>query len=88
MDVLHHEEDGKVRVSIYGKPTHTERYLLFSFQQPLSKKKSVMRSFLHRVDYVSEESEKEVNHVLGVLKENGYPDVCLDSCDVNIQACT
>ena len=47
-----------------------------------------MRSFLHRVDYVSEESEKEVNHVLGVLKENGYPDVCLDSCDVNIQACT
>ena len=54
MDVLlHHEEDGKVSVSIYRKLTHTERYLSFSFHHPLSMKKSVMISLLHRVDYVS-----------------------------------
>ena len=80
MDVLmHHEEDGKVSVSINRKPTHTERHLPFSSHHPLSMKKSVMSSLLRRVDYVSEDSEKEVNHVMSVLKENGYPDVCLRS---------
>ena len=80
MDVLlHHEEEGKVSVSIYRKPTHTERYLPFSSHHPLSIKKSVVSSFLRRVDYVSEDSEEEVNHVMSVLKENGYPDVYLRS---------
>ena len=38
-----------------------------------------MTSLLHKVDYVSGDAGKEVNHVMNVLKENGYPDVCLRS---------
>ena len=65
MDVLlHHEEEGKVSVSIYRKPTHTERYLPISSHHPLSMKNPVMSSLLRRVDYVSEDSEKEEKHVM------------------------
>ena len=32
-----------------------------------------MTSLLHKVDYVSGDAGKEVNHVMNVLKEIGYP---------------
>ena len=72
MDVLlNREENGEIKVTIYRKPTHTDRYLPFSSHHPISMKESVMKSLMHRLNYVSEgatfEREMEVEHITGVL---------------------
>ena len=84
MDVLLYREDNReIKVTIYRKPTHTDRYLPFSSHHPISMKESVMKSLVKRLNYVSEgatfEREMEIKHITGVLEKNGYPSSCLES---------
>ena len=81
--VLHRLPDGRLNTTVFRKPTHTERYLPFSSHHPISMKESVMKSLMRRLNYVSEgakfEGEMEVEHITGVLEENGYPSSCLET---------
>ena len=74
-ELINREVNGEVKVTIYRKPTHTDRYLPFSSHHPISMKESVMKSLMRRLNYVSEgakfEGEMEVEHITGVLEENG-----------------
>ena len=68
------KKDGTMKVTIYGKPTHTDQYLNFTSNHPLQHKRGVVRTLLHRADHVvTDEEEKEKEHVRQALAKCGYP---------------
>ena len=74
--LLRRREDGSLDVSVYRKPTHTDRYLHFGSHHPTHVKRGVVRC-LHdrarRVISTQDNLQKEVDHLARVLKQNGYP---------------
>ena len=74
--LLRRREDGSLDVSVYRKPTHTDRYLHFESHHPTHVKRGVVRC-LHdrarRVISTQDNLQKEVDHLARVLKQNGYP---------------
>ena len=88
--VLHRTENGRINTTVFRKPTHTERYLPFTSHHPSSMKRSVVKSLLHRVEYISpeltDEKEREIKHVMEVMVKNGYPEAWIKSCKVNPRA--
>ena len=63
-------------VSVYRKPTHTDRYLHFKSHHPTHVKRGVVRCFhdrARRVISTQDNLQKEVDHLARVLKQNGYP---------------
>ena len=68
--------DGSLKVKVFRKATHTDQYLLFSSNHPLSHKLGVVRTLHNRAKtIVSEQEDKdlEVSHVNSALKTCGYP---------------
>ena len=69
-------EDGYIDISVYRKPTHTDRYLQFDSHQPIQHKASVVKSLYPRAAKASSNPhnrKSEVEFVTKVLKSNGYP---------------
>ena len=77
LDVLmSRQPDGSIRTSVYRKGTHTDRYLDYNSNHPLSHKKSVASTLINRAHTHSSTTSslnKEVKHVGSVLRMNGYP---------------
>ena len=70
-------EDGTIRTRVYRKETHTDQYLNFSSNHPLEHKRGVVKTLVHRADTVVsdlDERKKELDHIRGALRVNGYPD--------------
>ena len=70
------EEDGTLKVSVYSKSTHTDRYLPFGSHHPAHVKRGVVRSLVRRAEDISSNDEvlkKEMGHLRKVLAVNGYP---------------
>ena len=77
LDVLiSHKGDGKVKVQVYCKATHTDQYLNFSSNHPLNHKLSVICNLYDLCDnIVTEEADaaEEIDHVKHALGASGYP---------------
>ena len=70
------ERDGTLKVGVYRKDTHTDRYLPFDSHHPTHVKRGVVRSLVRRAEDVSTDDcvlKKEMGHLRKVLAANGYP---------------
>ena len=73
--LLDYKSDGSLDVSIYRKPTHTNRYLHFSSHHPRHVKEGVVSCLFHQAGMVAQgENVAAEEHLRGVLEGNGYPE--------------
>ena len=77
MDTLNEvREDGCIDISVYRKPTYTDKYLHFDSHQPIHHKAAVAKSLYSRAAKVSSSplnKRLEVEHINRVLESDGYP---------------
>ena len=69
-------EGGGLDITIYRKPTHTDRYLHFSSHHPRCVKRRLVRCFYDRAEGITLNNSnlgKERKHLCRVLNMNGYP---------------
>jgi len=77
--LLNRKEDGKLKIKVYRKPTHTDQYLSFDSHHPLEHKLSVARTLFQRSNKLVteiEDRQEENKHIENALKDCGYPDWC------------
>ena len=68
--------EGSLNTSVYRNPTHTDRYLDFSFHHPFSHKRAVVHTLSSRASTHSSSQHdqiKETSCVTSALSLNGYP---------------
>ena len=73
---LTRREGGALDVTVFRKPTHTDRYLHFSSHHPASAKRAAVRSLFDRARNVTlrkENLREEEDHLTTTFKQNGYP---------------
>lgn len=76
LDTLTYQHHDKTSIDIYGKPTHTDRYLDFDSHHDLKHKRSAAQTLFHRamtLPSTEEGKTKEIEYVSNALKSNGYP---------------
>ena len=69
-----------IQTTVYRKPTHTDRYLDWKSNHPISVKWSVIQALTHRAKIVCTTPEllaKEMDYLHKVLCRNSYPDLFL-----------
>ena len=70
------ENDGKLSITVYRKPTHTDAYLQWGSHHHLSAKYSVINTLTHRAKTVYSNPEllqKEMKHLRKALTNCNYP---------------
>ena len=81
LDTLPQPKGENISISVYRKPTHTDRYLDFNSSHPISAKKAVIRVLMDRAENVCSDPDilvKEVEHLGKVLCYNNYPQRLID----------
>ena len=76
LDTLPQSKGAEISVSLYRKPTHTDRYLDFNSSHPTLAKRAVVRALMDRAENVCSDPAilvKEVEHLGKVLHYNNYP---------------
>ena len=74
--LLRRREDGHLDVTVYRKPTHTDRYLDFQSHHPPHVKRGLVRCLYDRARAIAstqDNLQKEEHHLSEVLRSNGYP---------------
>ncbi|KAK3754655.1 hypothetical protein QZH41_003871 [Actinostola sp. cb2023] len=77
------QDDGSILVSVYRKPTHTDRYLDFNSHHHMQHKRSVAKTLLGRARNIPSsprDKSSETKHVFDALGANSYPVNFLKSC--------
>ncbi len=82
--LLQRRNDGSLDVTVYRKPTHTDRYLDFKSHHPSHVKRGLVRCLYDRARSITTRQDnlkKKEFHLAEVLKQNGYPStfVCSSS---------
>ena len=75
------EADGKLSITVYRKPTHTDQYLQWDSHHHISTKYSVIKILTHRAKTVCNKPEllqKEMEHLRKALTHCKYPKWALD----------
>ena len=70
------EPDGRLTISVYRKPTHTDQYLAYNSHHPQSVKRGIVKCLYERAKrLVTKPSiiSEEKKHLSSVLVSNGYP---------------
>ena len=71
---LTRREDGTIKVTVFRKQMHTDRYLHFNSHHPISAKRVAVRSLFNRARNITPQKEdlwKE--YLTTTFKQNGYP---------------
>ena len=78
LDAFIHRDNS---ISIYRKPTHTDKYLNYASCHPNSVKKGVVISLVDRALKICDPPhlEKELQHISMALSNNGYPKSIIES---------
>ena len=74
--LLKRKNDGSLDITVYRKPTHTDRYLNFQAYHPIHVKRGLVRCLYDRAKKIvcsQDGLQKEEKHLTAVLKNNGYP---------------
>ena len=82
LDTLITRKNGAVTISVYRKPTHTDRYLDFKSHHELKHRISTASTLLNRalnLPSTAEGVRKELTHVSNALKSNGYPSATISN---------
>ena len=75
LDTLTKPTSNSIESTVYGKPSHKDRYLDYNSNHPISAKLSVIHTPIHRAKQVCSTSEflaKEMDHLCKVLQDNQY----------------
>ncbi len=70
------QPNGTIRTIVYRKPTHTDLYVQWSSNHPLSAKLSVVSSLFYRASVVCrnpDDLKSEQDYITKVHSYNGYP---------------
>ena len=81
MDTFSKPQGEGIAVSVYRKPTHTDRYLDFNSSHPISAKRAVVRALMYLAENVCSDPDilaKEMEHLNRVLHYNNYPQRLID----------
>ena len=81
LDIFPQPKGENISVSVYSKPTHTDRYLDFNSSHPISAKKTVVRALMDRAECVCSKPDilvKEIEHLGKVLHYNNYRQWLID----------
>jgi hypothetical protein len=71
---LTRREEGTLDVTVFRKPTYTDRYLHFNSHHPVSAKRAAVRSLFDRARNVTLLKENlQEEHLTTTFKQNGYP---------------
>ena len=76
LDTLPKSNGEEISISVYRKPTHTDRYLDFNLSHPISAKRAMVTALMDRAENVCSDPEilaKEIEHLSKVLCYNNYP---------------
>ena len=77
--------EGKLDITVYRKPTHTDRYLYFRSHHPTHVKKGLVRCLYDRARSIMKETmnlKTEKAHLAGgALQRNGYPAAFISKLD-------
>ena len=70
------EPEGKLHISVYRKPTHTDQYLAYDSHHPQSIKRGIVKCLHDRAKRIITKPSgiaQEKKHLSTVLAANGYP---------------
>ncbi len=74
--MIHRQTDGKLVITVYRKPTHTDRYLSYLSHHPSMHKRAVVKSLTDRAEKIpttKSDRNREKHRVISTLQSNGYP---------------
>ena len=74
--LLKRKESGEIKLQIFRKNTHADRYLNFSLHHPLHRKMGMIRTLIDRFETLVTEDENKRNkreHIKEALTRCGYP---------------
>ena len=74
--LIHRQQDGSIKLTIYRKATHTDQYLDWNSNHHLSQKTGIIQTFKNRIQtLVTDQSDqqKELQHAKRALQRCGHP---------------